>query len=257
VLKPFSKSLPFLLLAFEIAPIHARAGISLSHGKEMITASATDSLEILDSLISRTRISNTALARSYGALAKSIGEQIGTPEALAEAWCLSGKAFPLTESDSGYFYYSKALDIADRFGLEKQKAHIFYNIALLHSSAYDFKNAMVLLDSSLRFAEAAGDYATMADGCNTMGNIRYAVSDLQGSRKWYERAYKIAGEHALTKQKGTALGNLAESEEDDEIYFRLMKEAILLLKKSYGCEFETASFLNNIPIPHLSASVLL
>jgi signal transduction histidine kinase len=205
-----------------------------------------DSLAVLDSLISFNRIRNKVLARYYGERAKLIGVKIGTPQALAESWCLLGKSFPLTESDSGYFCYSRALEIADRFGLEKQKAHIYYDIALLYHAAYDFKNAITFLDSSSRFAESTGDFATLADGCIIMGNIRYAVSDLPGSIKWYRRAYEIASGHGLTKQKGTSQGNLAEEETDDKIYFRMMKESIRLLNQSFGCEFEIASFLNNM-----------
>lgn len=205
-----------------------------------------DSLMLLDSMVNASLITNRLDARRYAKDALTVATVLGTPDAIVRALNLTGMAFTNLENDSSFFYYMQALKMAIRFDLKEQMSHLYYNIAMLYVLASDYKNGMIYLDSSLVYAGVAREYSVISDVYNIMGNINFAVDDQPGAIRRYEIAYNIAEEHLLYLQMGTALGNLAEFESDNKIYIKKMKEAVGLLKKSYGNEKEITSFFNNI-----------
>ncbi|MDP4281022.1 MAG: tetratricopeptide repeat protein, partial [Bacteroidota bacterium] len=205
-----------------------------------------DSLQIWESLVSYNRISNPDLSQSYARKAVKYAKIKKSGETFIKAFTLMGIAFTQDHKDSSYYYYNLALKIADSLKISTKKPDLIYNLAILNSNAYDYKNAIVLLDSAIKISERVRNYLVMSNSYNMMGNIRQEIQDNSTARMNYETALKIAREHSLYEQVGIALSNLYRTENDQDKALLLLKEAIEYLMKGVGTQEEIANTYINI-----------
>ncbi|MEI7723797.1 MAG: tetratricopeptide repeat protein [Bacteroidota bacterium] len=241
----------FFLLFVNIALIYSTS-ISLSATKldaeTNVSLVGGDSLKALGLLVERNKVSNNPLSIKYAKMALVIARQGDSKNDLVDAYKWIGKAYLKNHNDSSFYYYDKALKIADTFNLVKQKIHIFYNIASFYKAAYNYTDAMSLLDSSIRLAEMIRDPEGIANAYIELGNIKLNIHEPEGAKKMFELALKAAEKDTLYKQMGVAIGNLAKSHFEKDTLKSLAKqrEALGYLGKLNGVEEEMATIYVNM-----------
>jgi tetratricopeptide (TPR) repeat protein len=224
----------------------------LGFSKNCFSAKSTypvrDSLIILDSLVNHYKISNNPLSIKYATQFLVIARQLNSSEKIVDAYLLLGIAYFQNQKDSSFYYYSEAAKIAEETNLEKQKIIILYNLAAHHNLSYDYKNAVTLLDSSIRLAQLTNDFQGISNGNNMLGLIKFNIHDFESAETHFSSALKVAKEHGLFEQVGVAMGNLArlEFEPDTIKSISMQLEALTYLRKVRGTEEEMANILINI-----------
>jgi two-component system, NarL family, sensor kinase len=218
--------------------------VLVSHGQR--TKVTGDSLEILDSLVNSSKINNVQGAKLFARRALVIAHGMTDPSATVKAYVMLGIAYNLNDKDSSYMYFNKALKIADSSKSVAQIPIILYNLAILNKAAHNYRTAIVMLDSSIRLAEADKNFPVISDAYNSLGNIKYDVEDNKDAQRHYDSAFQIAKRHSLYKQMGVALGNLARFEKDHSTSVRMQREAISYLRNRFGTQEEIALILINI-----------
>jgi len=225
------------------------------------SGSASDTLKALGLLVERNKVSNNPLSIKYAKMALAIALHTDSINDLVDAYKWIGKAYQQNQKDSSYYYYNRALQIADSTHLVKQKVHIFYNLSSLYSFAGKYDNAMSMLDSSIRLAESVKDPEGIANAYIALGNIKYNILDFKDAKKMFEIGFKAAKDDTLYKQMGVAIGNLARypfvidslksiSEGKPVIdslkSIAMRKEALFYLRKVKGSEEEMAHIFINM-----------
>ncbi len=207
-----------------------------------------DTLKALGLLVEKNKASNNADAIRYARAALSFAARSRSVSDRVDAYKWLGKAYLQNQKDSSYFYYNRALHIADSCGLTAQKIHVFYNLAVLSGASSNYKSALALLDSSARLALASGDGSGVALAYNEIGNINYRLHDYVNARKMYESALEIARRDTHYVQMGMALANLARKpfENDEKKSIAQQKEAISYLGRASGTEEQMAVVFINI-----------
>jgi len=205
-----------------------------------------DSLSKLDSLVIKNRTTNNANARRYGEYARIIGYKLNTPEALSKTFNMIGNAFSISHMDSGFYYYSRALQIADSNQIPKEKAKVLYNLAMLNIAAYNYKSSIILLDSAMNIARSVHDFIIVSNSLNSLGNIYLDLQDDTNAHKFFDSAFQVAKMNSLFQQMGTSIGSLAKFERDSIKAIGLNKSAIRYLRMGNGSEEAIAFILINI-----------
>ncbi len=239
-----------LILTFTLFHCLDVFGIAAPGIKKVEASSLSDTIQKLDTLVSETRIVNSNLSHKYARIAYSLATRAGSPEAIVQAYIMFGISYSKTYKDSSYFYFMKAMKLAENSGRLDQKVKIIYNLAILYKEAYNYKQSVIFLDSTIRLAEIAKEYEYMTMAYNLLGNMRIDIHDNVDAQLMYETSFKIAREHQLYKQMGVAMGNLAKFQNDTRRSIKMQYEAINYLKKAKRTEEEIASILINIGNRH-------
>jgi two-component system NarL family sensor kinase len=225
-------------------PIDASAQIPANNLSKQ--ASFKDSIKKLDSLVQITLISDPVLSMKNAKKALSYARMLRTPKELVQGYSLIGQAFYNKDKDSSYIYFNKALKLADSTKIDAQKSFLLLKIATLYYIAKDFKAAILLLDSCIKFANSQKDYANMSYAYNALGNIKLNIKNKEEAQKMYDSANKIAVKHSLLLDIGLSLGNLARFEKDPVKAISMQREAIHYLEKCKGSEEGLANIFINI-----------
>ncbi len=232
----------FYLLYSPVYPLEI-VTVKTQHGRSL-----KDSLRILDSAVNANKILNNQLSVKLAKRALEIAYTLKTDSAMAEAYKMMGIAYSPTEKDSSYFYSATALKIASKVHSVELRIPIIYNLAMLSDAAYNYKEAILLLDSSIRLATSVNDYSGISRAYNALGNINTDIHNYEGARQMYESALRVARKNTLYQQMGVALANLAkeEFEKDNIKSVLLQKEALGYLQKVKGTEEEMAYLFINM-----------
>jgi signal transduction histidine kinase len=235
-----------LLLGFllELSPLG-----SFSHPGPIDPSKLTslkDSIKKMDSLVKIMVSDNPRLCLKNAQKALNYARRLGTSEDLIHGYSLIGQAFYKGDKDSSYIYFNKALKLADSAKIDAPKPFLLLTCATLYYIAKDFKMAIVLLDSCIKFADSQKDYTTMSQAYNTLGIINIDIQNSDNALKMYDSANKIAVRYSIPRQIGLSLGNLALFEKDPAKEFKLEKEAIRYLVKNKGNEEGLARIYINI-----------
>ena len=209
-----------------------------------------DSLNILDSMVNQYNTKDNPLAVAFAKRAVILSEKSNRAEMLVQSYVLLGNAFSQSAKDSSYIYYNKALIIASREKLEKQRSKLLRNIALLYYSAAENQMALLLLDSSLRIIKRHNDLSNLSSIYISMGTIKEEMKDVSGAELMYQKAFNISKSNSQYGQMGLALGNLARFEKNPTLVFRKQKEALHLFDRVVGNEEGKASVLINMGYDH-------
>jgi signal transduction histidine kinase len=209
---------------------------------------ANDTLKTLGFLVEKNKISNSAEAIKYARIALVIASQTESKNDLVDAYKWIGKAYWQNQKDSSYYYFNKALTIATNYNLINQKVHLFYNIANFSTAAFNYKDAMSLLDSSIRLAELVKDPEGIANAYIAIGHMQYISHDYDNARKSYSSALNVAKKETLYKQTAVAISNLARQpfENDKKKMIAMQKDALANLSRTQGTEEEKAYIYINI-----------
>ncbi|MCX6249260.1 MAG: hypothetical protein NTX61_00755 [Bacteroidetes bacterium] len=220
-------------------------------GKENRISVHKDSLDIMDSLRKINERENFVQSNNYAKRALTYAKKSGTSLDLVKAYQIIAGSFTKEEQDSSFFYYSKALKIASNADLVNQKAYICLKLSTLYSAAYDYRTGIIYLDSTIQFAEASKEFEIMADAYNELGNLKFNIQDTASALQMFRTAFRIARDHALYKEMGVVMGNLATKFEPDITRsINLQHEAIGYLIKAKGAEEAIAMILINIGNRH-------
>jgi signal transduction histidine kinase len=205
-----------------------------------------DSIKQLDSLSEYYWMKDDSLSIFYAKSALKIALSLSFSKPTVKAYHILGKAYYVSAKDSSYYYYERALELADKLKSDQQRPSILYNISLLNFYAGNYKEALVLLDSCLSCAKRIGDYPVLSDAFNSMGNIYMEIHDTTRAITSFRKALKIGEERSLPVQTANAIGNLALYENDIKKAIRLQKQAIADLKNYPGTLEEIATTQINI-----------
>ncbi|MDP4281024.1 MAG: ATP-binding protein [Bacteroidota bacterium] len=218
--------------------------LSVYNGAKNVAFS--DSMNKFDSLTNAYKISNKNLAKKYAKKALSLAFQSNTEEALSHAFLIMGVAFSYQNSDSSYFYYSRALKIAQKHNIDWVKSKAFYNLAMMYLYASDQKTALIFLDSSITSSQNIKDFSMLSNAYNTLGNLKLDLGDSADSKVMYDSALRISKRNNISKQMGIAMASLSRFEKQNVSSEKMRKTAIEILKRQPGNEEEIATILNNI-----------
>jgi tetratricopeptide (TPR) repeat protein len=243
----FSKDhLAFLLLSIMLFGCNENTRRTVSSAQQPAQAILQDSLQKLDSLAMKYRAKNDTVSLNYARQSGKLALAINTPEAKVKACNILGGAYALVNKDSGFYFYNKAMALADSFDLKDKKGKILYDLGMLHRSAGNFRDHLILIDSALRVSASVGDFATMSNAFNALGNFSVVTGDKVHARKMFDSAFAVANRNLLYLQMGASLGNLARFEPDSKKSVALQRKAISYLKRCNGSEEPIALNLINI-----------
>ncbi|MEI7662767.1 MAG: ATP-binding protein [Bacteroidota bacterium] len=205
-----------------------------------------DSIKTLDSLSLCYRIKDKKLALLYARKCMSLANRMNTPEALATALNALGNAHNSSRTDSSFFYYHKAVHLADHFKVYKKKPQILLNLAMIYSDASNFLKAASLVDSAITLAENNHQPGVVADAYNALGLIRLGEYDSLGAKQAFEKAFEIGKNNHLGRQCGNALANISLYERKPVVSAKYLHHAMQYYHGLPGTEEEVASVNINL-----------
>ncbi|MEI6898767.1 MAG: ATP-binding protein [Bacteroidota bacterium] len=205
-----------------------------------------DSIDKLDSLVNVNKAINFGQSLKYANRALSLALINSSPIGLVKGYTIIGTTYINRKNDSSYFYFSKALNLVEKYKIDPLKPHLLYNLAKLYNATYDHKRSIRTLDSVIRLASKYNDFVLLSNAYNDIGNMKFDLHDLPDARHMFDTSYKIAQKHLLYKQMGVALGNLARFEKDLNQSLIMHKRAIGFLEKNRGTEEARALLLINM-----------
>ena len=212
----------------------------------MAASAAYDSVRLYDSIVNMTRISNPEIARIAASKALKLAHGEGDHQLNAKIYLIAGLFFQLNQPDSAYNYFQAALQETTLAGNDTVKPRILYNIAMMYKTAYNYQDALKMLDSAQRIADRIRDYITVSNCFNSIGNIQSDLNNEEEAFTMYSRALKVAEDNHLPNQTGVALGSLACLEKDPAKSQQLQIRAFNLLKEQRDAGGETGNLLVNI-----------
>ena len=207
-----------------------------------------DSIKYYDSKAVSYRLRNNPLSKSYASRALNVAQRLNTKEGFVIAYAAKAHSFLQDQQDSAFLFYSSALNLVGQTDvhLHQYLPSILYNTAVLYSVAENYKQALILLDSSINLSKSFSCYSECALALNEKGGMFFYLNDLPKARNYYDSALKIAQGHSLYKETGIILGNLAKMEEDPQKIISLSKQAIEIIRKSASPDDGLAGLLINI-----------
>lgn len=238
----------YFLIAYFIltGSAHAANTLPVDANQGKMTSSIRDTFAMYDSLVAENRIKNNSLSLLYAKKALKKAIQSGKKKDLVIAYIINGSSFNTNNKDSSFWYFDHAKNIVDEAGTLKQKARIIYNLATLYDDAFNFQQGMTYLDSTIQLAESAKEYEMLANAYNALGGLQEILHDSATAKQMFDTSLQIAKAHSLFKQMGTALGNLADFQDNNSKAISFLTDAINDLNKAKGTEEEIGNALINI-----------
>lgn len=199
-----------------------------------------DSIKKLDSFSELNWINIDSLSIVYARTALKLAQSLSSEEPLIKVYHAMGKAYYSQHKDSSYYYYSKALALAERLNSVTELPSLLYNIASLNLDAGNLKVSLALLDSSASGARRTLNFRVLSSAYNSMGDVYIQIHDTASAIRWFKNALQVGVEHSLSEQTADAMGNLALFGSDKNKAILLQKQAISYLQKKPGTEKEIA-----------------
>ena len=200
-----------------------------------------DSIKKFDSLSELNWMNNDSLSIVNARIALKLAQSLTSEEPLIKVYHGIGKAYYSRHKDSSFYYYSKALALAERLKSVTEKPSLLYNIALLNEDAGNLKVSLALLDSCASFARRTRNFPVLSEAYNSMGIIYMEIHDTASAISWFKTALQVGIENSLSERIADAMGNLALFESDNNKAILLQKQAITYLQKKSGTEGEIAA----------------
>jgi signal transduction histidine kinase len=157
-----------------------------------------------------------------------------------------GDAYKGYKMDSAYLNYAIALKLANRFSIETPRSDIFYELAKLQYQVGNYKDAIVLFDSSRKSGMRQGNYSKVSSSMNMLGTLQMDIWNFTEAKKIFEEAYQLALINNLNREAGVALGNLSRFAENIDTAITVMKKAIRMIKAGVGERNEIGYIYINI-----------
>lgn len=205
-----------------------------------------DSVHKLAELSDSIRHADKQKARELAYRALVLARKIKSPEALAVAYQIMGVINVKDQADSAFFYYGRAVKIADSIYYPEVSMTSRYNLSLMYQYAYNLKPAVLLLDSMMYYAKRENNFERISDAYNALGAIQFALHDSVKAKEMFVKAVEIAKEHNLYRQQGLALANLAGYETNAHSVELANLQVLKLLQKGRGSVQEIAGIFVNL-----------
>lgn len=164
----------------------------------------------------------------------------------ARVYLLAANSCYLNNPDTAYQYYKLAQQSAIISGYDSIRPRILYNMAMLYEIAYNYKDALSLLDSAQKLANKLNDPVTVSNCLNSTGNIEAVLENTERATALYAQALKVARESNLPVQTGVALGSLARVEKNPVKRQEMHETALKILKTQPGTMEQIGYLLINI-----------
>jgi signal transduction histidine kinase len=225
-------------------------------GKEKITGEPeqeqrtriADSIVTLDSLAFLLVVRDNRLACGYASAAVSLSREISSDTLLVRSMNIKGFTYSSTRYDSAFWYYQSALSLADSIGYDAENASVLYNLSMLYYGANDFRNAIVLLDSSIHEGTRSSRASAVADSWIGLGNVYLITGEYGKAKSCYDSALVIAIRNGLWRETGVVYANLAKFQEDNDSAISYMRRAVGCLALRKGTEEELTNAEINLAI---------
>lgn len=131
--------------------------------------------------------------------------------------------FQWSKYDSAKIYFEKALDLAERYELEKEKANALRNLGSVYSIWGEYKTALNLLQKSLIYWESNPENEfELARVYNTMGMFYQEINDFEKAHDFYEKALG----HFTNQQDSLQIANLNLHIGDIYLYYKNYPRAL-------------------------------
>ncbi|MEI6277589.1 MAG: ATP-binding protein [Prolixibacteraceae bacterium] len=219
------------------------SGLKIS---SLVNKQDSDSIMRWDSLAVALMNTDTKQAYNYATRAVSLASRINSEELIVKSLNVKGLVLLVTLQDSASFFLTRALSISEATSFKKERGSIYYNIAQQYIDATDFKNAIILLDSSIQSGFRYGQSAAVSSSLNALATIYQATEDSSMAKTIYDSAFIIAKKHNLPREMGIALGNLAQFNKNTTESIGMLKKAVQLMESIKGTEVERADLLVNL-----------
>ena|ERR1039457_3170970 len=152
-MKIISSLLIIIILAGFLACREKSAGPS-EKGPGSTNTRILDSIKKLDSLSLSLRVQNDKLSVVYAKTALTLARSSDSPQALIKAYNAMGNAYSTRHQDSSYYYYNLGLKLSDSINEVKEKPYLLYDVAMIYLNTFNYKTAMILLDSCIEIGRA-------------------------------------------------------------------------------------------------------
>ena len=199
-----------------------------------------DSITSLDSLASVYYIGNPTLSLAFARKAIMFAKTLQSPTDICLAYNAAGQAHYSSLKDSSFYFFTRALALADSIKYLKIIPQLLYNLSEIYLDAGNYKTSLKLLDSCIQVAVSQNDFKNISASYNVIGLIQVETGDSLLGYKMFSNALNIAIEHNLYRETGNALGNLALYEKDYSRMMDLYRGSIRSLGKVRGTAGEIA-----------------
>ncbi len=210
------------------------------------TALELDSIHRFDSIVNAAKISDPEFARSVAGKALRLISYGGDQKFNPSIYLIAGIAFQLKNPDSAYRYYQLALQSAVSAENDTIRPRILYNVAMLFKNAYNYQDAIKMLDSAQRLAERMNDHITMSNCFNSIGNIEADLNNEEQAIIMFNNSLKIAQDHNLPLQTGVAMVSLARFEKNRFKATQMRLQALKIFRERHDATEQTGYLLANI-----------
>ncbi len=176
----------------------------------------------------------------------------------AYTYMLSGTVYLIQDPDSCYMFNSYALSLARNSRLDTIKQKIYYNLAYLNYSAFNFNESLILLDSALNYSRSSNDLVTDVNARILMGHIDRDQYNKVQAKANYTKALHIAEENNMELQTGIILGNLGSISDNNDSAITYIRKAIKVLSTLKSAKEELCAMLMNLSnhIPSSDSAIL-
>lgn len=183
---------------------------------------------------------------TYAVKAFELATKLNTPLASVFAYNALGNAHYHRRQDSSFYYYSRALRIADSAGLPAEMSRPLLNLAGIYVTASNLQMALSLVDSSIALAGKYNKYSILADAYNMQGLISISIYDSARAKASFIKAIETGNEKQYFRQCGNAIANLSLFETNIEIKKELLFKALGFYNHIKGLDEERAFVYVNL-----------
>ncbi|TSA24907.1 MAG: hypothetical protein D4R67_11090 [Bacteroidetes bacterium] len=197
-----------------------------------------DSILKLDSLASLLIFKDNTLANIYVSHAIHLSNEIQSDELLIKSLNIKGRVMSTSMYDSAFYYYNTALAFSDNSQIYSEKAYILYNLSRLYYFANDYKNTIILLDSSIRIGASLSQPVAVSASLIALGNIFLITEEYQKAKDMYDSALHISMKNKLYRETGVAYVNLAQFQGNNDSVIAYLRKSLFYLNRQKGTEEE-------------------
>jgi signal transduction histidine kinase len=207
-----------------------------------------NSVKRLDSLSFVFQVIDNPLSVMYARKALSIAQTTGIQSTIVLALRRMGGALIQDHMDSSFYYYNRALNLADQHRLYSLKPAIFCELVDVYQMAGDKQTAIVMADSAILQGIREKVFSAASDAYNMIGLIYSDMQDEPTATVMFDSAYRIAQKYSLEKEMIVTLVNRSKMTTDTLDYKKKVREAIFRLKQMDNSEEGIATMLVNLGI---------
>ncbi|SFB69068.1 tetratricopeptide repeat protein [Kaistella jeonii] len=149
--------------------------------------------------------------------------------------------------DSSMHYATKALELANKLKLEKEKGDALQNLGIAYFYANDFKKSLDYLYQSLSIREKMADSDKIAHTLNSIGNVYFNLNNVSEALKFYKRSLVLARKLGDQKREASILNNMGSlyvSNNRIDTAYIILNQSVAILEKQHDSPTLSSSYNN-------------